>query len=425
MVILLNENYHVCTGCALLCDDIEVVTDDKKITELETACRKGVSRMKGCNEPMSPTVEGQQVDIDVAIGAAADILKNSESPLIFGLGNSTDGAQKKAIELAKHIGAILDDTSSFCQGPTLEIIFNETVKSCTLDDVRNKADVIVYWGADPANSHPRHLSKFSYFPRGQERQRGWEEDRTMITIDIRKSHTAKISGDKFHQIPLQADEEFINALIDALSGKVPKVPFEYDAKRILELANILKNARFGIIFVGLGLVYSLDNMDPIVKLMDKLNELSNFHLIPMVGHYNMRGFNQNLFNETGHLNRVKFEKGDNTNVVHGAEFSIVESLNEKKVDAALIIGSDPLSSLPRAVADHLLNIPVITIDPCETFTSRKAKVTIPSALSGVECGGSAIRMDGEEVKFEPIVDVKSQTIRPSDEEILARIMEAL
>ncbi len=425
MVILLNENYHVCTGCALLCDDIEVVTDGNAITEVKTACRKGVSRMKGCNEPMSPTVEGQQVDIDVAIGAAADILKNSESPLIFGLGNSTDGAQKRAIELAKHIGAILDDTSSFCQGPTLEVIFNETVKSCTLDDVRNKADVIVYWGADPSNSHPRHLSKFSYFPRGQERQRGWEEDRTMITIDIRKSHTAKISGDKFHQIPLHADEEFIDALIDALSGKVPKVPFEYDPKRILELANILKNARFGIIFVGLGLVYSLDNMDPIVKLMDKLNELSNFHLIPMVGHYNMRGFNQNLFNETGHLNRVKFEKGDNTNVVHGAEFSIVESLNEKKVDAALIIGSDPLSSLPRAVADHLLNIPVITIDPCETFTSRKAKVTIPSALSGVECGGSAIRMDGEEVKFEPIVDVKSQTIRPSDEEILTRIMEAL
>ena len=425
MVILLNENYHVCTGCALLCDDIEVVIDDNVITEVKTACRKGVSRIKGCNEPMPPTVEGQQVDIDVAIGAAADILKNSESPLIFGLGNSTDGAQKKAIELAKHIGAILDDTSSFCQGPTLEAIFSKAIKSCTLDDVRNKADVIVYWGADPSNSHPRHLSKFSYFPRGQERQRGWEEDRTMITIDIRKSHTAKISGDKFHKIPLQADEEFIDALIDALSGKVPKVSFEYDPKRILELANILKNAKFGIIFVGLGLVYSLDNMDPIVKLMDKLNELSNFHLIPMVGHYNMRGFNQNLFNETGHLNRVKFEKGNNTKVQHGAEFSIVESLNEKKVDAALIIGSDPLSSLPRAVADHLLNIPVIAIDPCETFTSRKAKVTIPSALSGVECGGSAIRMDGEEVKFEPIVDVKSQTIRPSDEEILTRIMEAL
>ena len=243
----------------------------------------------------------------------------------------------------------------------------------------------------------------------------------MITIDVRKSHTAKISGDKFYQIPLQMDAEFIYALIDALSGKVPKVSFEYDTKRILELANILKNAKFGTIFVGLGLVYSLDDMEPVVKLMDKLNEVSNFHLIPMVGHYNMRGFNQNLFDETGHINRVKFEKGDSTNVVHGAEFSIVESLNEKKVDAALVIGTDPLSSLPHAIAKYLLDIPVITIDPCETFTSRKAKVTILSALSGVESGGSSIRMDGEEVKFESIIE----TNRLSDEVILTKIMEAL
>ncbi|HJH31994.1 MAG TPA: formylmethanofuran dehydrogenase subunit B [Methanosarcinaceae archaeon] len=417
----MNENYHVCTGCALLCDDIEVVTGSGRITEVKTACRKGVARMKGCSEPMSPTVDGQEVDIDNAIGAAAGILSNARSPLVFGLGNSTNMAQKKAIELAKRIGAVIDDTSSFCQGPTLEAIFNENIRSTTLDDVRNKADVIVYWGADASNSHPRHFSKYSYFPRGQERQRGWEEDRIMITIDIRRSHTAKISGDKFYQIPLQADAEFIDALIDALSGKVPKVSFGFDIKRILELANILKKARFGTIFVGLGLVYSIDNMDPVVKLMDKLNEMSNFHLIPMVGHYNMRGFNQNLFNETGYLNRVKFEKGDSTDVQHGAEFSIVETLNNKAADAALVIGSDPLSSLPRVIAEHLLNIPVITIDPCETFTSRKAKVTIPSALSGVECGGSAIRMDGVEVKFEPIIE----TNRPPDEEILTRIMEAL
>ncbi len=429
MVILLNENYHVCTGCALLCDDIEVVIDGSRIIEVKTACRKGVARMKGCSKPMSPTVDGQEIDINSAIATAADILRNARTPLVFGLGNSTDMAQKKAIELAKRLGAVIDDTSSFCQGPILEAIFNEKIRSTTLEDVRNKADVIVYWGADPSNSHPRHLSKFSYFPRGLERQRGWEEDRTMVTIDIRKSHTAKISGDKFYQIPLQGDAEFIDALIDALSGKVPKVSFDYDTKRILELANILKKARFGIIFVGLGLVYSIGNIDPVVKLMDKLNKISDFYLIPMVGHYNMRGFNQNLFNETGYLNRVRFEKGDSNNVRHGVEFSIVESLNNKTIDAALIIGSDPLSSLPRVVVEHLLNIPVITIDPCETFTSGNIKsksklgtnLTIPSALSGVECGGSAIRMDGVEVVFEPIIE----TDYPTDEEILTRIIEAL
>jgi formylmethanofuran dehydrogenase subunit B len=422
MVNGLNKNYRTCTGCALLCEDIEVEESSGQITKIKTACRKGFSRMSGCSDPMPCGVDGKNVDIATAIKGASDILKNAHNPLIFGLANSTCEAQKKAIELAKLIGAVIDDTSSFCQGPALEAIFHEKIRTCTLDDVRNKGDVIVYWGADPSNSHPRHLSMHSYFPRGKERQRGWEEDRTAIAIDVRKSHTAKICGDRFYQIPLQTDEFLIDALVDALSGKMPKVPFEYDIKKILELANVLKKAHFGVIFAGLGLVYSIEDMGTMARLMDKLNEVSNFHLIPVVGHYNMRGFNQKLFEETGYLNRVKFEKSEKDfDVSHGVEYSIMEVLNTKKIDAALIIGSDPMSCLPRSAAEYLLEIPLVSIDPCENFTSRVAKVTIPSALSGVECGGSAIRMDGVKVTFEPMI----KTTRLSDEEILKRIMEAI
>jgi formylmethanofuran dehydrogenase subunit B len=99
----------------------------------------------------------------------------------------------------------------------------------------------------------------------------------------------------------------------------------------------------------------------------------------------------------------------------------VESLKAKTVDAALIIGSDPFSILPRSSAKNLLEIPVITIDPCETLTSRNAKVYINTSISGVESGGSAVRMDGIPVNFKPAVETK----RPSDEVILKKIMEAL
>lgn len=152
--------------------------------------------------------------------------------------------------------------------------------------------------------------------------------------------------------------------------------------------------------------------------MKALNEKANFHLVPMVGHYNMRGFNENLFAETGYVNSVKFE---NDIVKHGPEYSIVESLKAKTVDAALIIGSDPLSSLPRSIAKNLFEIPVISMDPCETLTSRNAKVYINTAISGVEAGGTATRMDGTKVSFKPVVE----TNHPSDEAILKKIMEAL
>lgn len=138
----------------------------------------------------------------------------------------------------------------------------------------------------------------------------------------------------------------------------------------------------------------------------------------MVGYSNTRGFNENLFEETGYVNSVKFEDG---NVKHGPEYSIVESLKAKTVDAALIIGSDPFSSLPRSVAKNLLEIPVISLNPCETLTSRNAKVYINTAINGVESGGSATRMDGVKVDFKPVVE----TNRLSDEAVLKKIMEAL
>jgi formylmethanofuran dehydrogenase subunit B len=80
-----------------------------------------------------------------------------------------------------------------------------------------------------------------------------------------------------------------------------------------------------------------------------------------------------------------------------------------------------MSSLPGSIAKELLDISVITIDPCNTLTSRKAKVSIPAATAGSECGGTAVRMDGVEVEFKAM----TETDRMCDAEILERIMGEL
>ncbi len=400
-----------CTGCALLCDDIDVIIENNKIKEIRNACRRGAARIRGCVNRLTPSVYTKKTDIDTAIKKAADILKNASSPMFFGWSNSTCEAQIKGIELAKKLNATIDDTSSFCQGILIEKILQKKFRTCSLEDIRDKADVLVYWGSDAQDSQPRHLSRFSYFPRGELRQRGYEEDRIAIAIDVRESNTAKICKGHFYRIPLKGDREFILALMDALSGKVPK----YDTKRILELAGILKKAEFGAIFTGLGLTYSIkDEPEILVALGEKL---PNIHIMPMIGHYNMRGFNENLFKETGFVNSVKF----NGRAVHDTKYAITEALRQKNIDALLIMGSDPLSSLPRSVTSHLATVPVICIDPCVTLTSRIAAVTIPSAFSGVESGGSAVRMDGKVIGLSKIIENSYL----ADIEILTRLMEEI
>ncbi len=400
-----------CTGCALLCDDINVTVEDNRVKETLNACRRGAARLKGCMNRLAPTINQVPADADNTIKKAAEILRDARSPMLFGWSNSTCEAQTKGIQLAKKLNAIIDDTSSFCQGILIERILEKKLRTCSLEDVRNRADVLVYWGSDAQDSQPRHLSRFAYFPRGEARQRGYEEDRIAVAIDVRESNTAKICKGHFYRIPSKGDREFILALLDALEGMVP----QYEMKKTLELASILKKAEFGAIFTGIGLTYSIkDDFDILVNLAGRL---PNFNIMPMIGHYNMRGFNEILFKETGYVNRVKFNGG----AIHDNKYSIVEALRQKSMDALLVIGSDPLSSLPRSVLTHLANIPVICIDPCVTLTSKIATVTIPCAVSGVESGGSAVRMDGKVVELSKVVE--SNHLR--DEEILTRLTEGV
>ncbi|MFW5987679.1 MAG: formylmethanofuran dehydrogenase subunit B, partial [Methanohalophilus sp.] len=124
------------------------------------------------------------------------------------------------------------------------------------------------------------------------------------------------------------------------------------------------------------------------------------------------------FDKTDYINRVSFEE-EKTD--HGPQCSVVEVLKEKRTDAALIIGSDPLSSLPGSIASNLKEIPTIVIDPCKTFTSQIANVTIPAAVTGVECNGEAIRMDGIKVKLKQM----KKSDKMADAEILEKIMEVI
>ncbi|MCX8206972.1 MAG: formylmethanofuran dehydrogenase subunit B [Methanothrix sp.] len=404
----------VCTGCSLLCDDIEVSIDGRSITRTKNLCRKGFGRYRSLTSDRSvPRVDGRQTSIQEAISRAAEMLRNARRPMLFGWSCSTLEAQRKGIELARRARAIIDDTSSICQGEIVDMIIRRDIPSCTLDDVRNYGDTLIFWGCDPSSSHPRHMSRFSYYPRGEKLQRGHEEDRTAFLIDIRASPTAKILAGNFVQIPPGGDSDLIDAMLAVLDGKIPKVK---DKKALISMMNTLKKADMGVIFPGLGLAYSLKGrMDRLKALVDRLNETTRYNVISMVGHYNMRGFNQLLFDETGFINRVSFADGVN----HGPMYSVVEA--SKSCDLAMIVGSDPISSLPAGIAKALARVPMITLDPHRTLTTELSRVVIPTALSGIEAGGSALRMDGVRIEFDAIV--KSEY--PSDEEVLSRILEEI
>ena len=70
--------------------------------------------------------------------------------------------------------------------------------TCTLGEVKNRADLIIYWGGNPAECHPRHFTKYTLMQKGKFLPNG-RKDRTMVLVDIRETPSAK-AADIFLQV---------------------------------------------------------------------------------------------------------------------------------------------------------------------------------------------------------------------------------
>ncbi|MGB4651586.1 formylmethanofuran dehydrogenase subunit B [Methanothrix sp.] len=406
-------DYKTCTGCSLLCEDI-LFPDEDSISHAKNLCRKGLAHYQALFvERMGPLIEGKEASIDQAIEKGAEILRNASAPVIYGWSNCTLEAQMAGLALAEKIGAFVDDPSSHCEGRLMEMLLSERIPSCTLDDVRHFADTAIFWGSDPSSTQPRHLSRFSYFPRGSKRQKSYEEERTCIVVDVRESSTAKLCPTTTYRVPPGEDLQFLEALLAVLDGKIPKFG---DKKRMIELGSIIKKTEYGVIFPGPGMLISLqDKMDRFEDLLRRLNEITTFKVLPVTEQYNSRGFGQLLFDRTGRTKAVKFSPSGEA----AAGPTLVEAA--KEADAILVLGADPLLDLPAGLARAFASAPLIVIDPRRSLTADLAQVVIPAAISGLEAGGTALRTDGVKISFEPLM--KSE--QPTDEQILTRIMEAI
>lgn len=400
-----------CPGCSCLCGDIIVEENGEQI-KVKNACRRGAAIIKNYNEGRAiPLVDGRQEDIDEAISRACELIANSGSLAVYGMDTTTIEAQKLAIELAEKKQAFIDDSSSFCLGDLVEMCLNNEVPTITLDEVRDNTYTIIYWGVNPFHSLPRHMSRYSYYPRGRNRSRGYEEDRFLVIVDTRSTHTSELIKREGVFLQVESDLDLIDAFLKFMDGKSAG---EYTNS----VARVIREVKKGdaIVFGGLGLKYGLNgDYEKFMELMEKFNQISNAYFMPAGFHSNMRGFNEMLMDKTGCANKFSFAENK-----CGSEFEFSNLLRQKKPDTVLLIGSDPLNSLPFEVSRNLSSIKTIVVNPRRTYTERVSDVVVPSALSGIETGGTMIRSDGVKVELNPIFERGI-----NDEYVLQKLLEVV
>jgi formylmethanofuran dehydrogenase subunit B len=296
--------------------------------------------------------------------------------------------------------------------------------SCTLGEVKNRADLIIYWGGNPAECHPRHFTKYTLTQKGKFVPRG-RKDRTMVLVDIRETPSAK-AADLFLQVRPTKDFEVLTALRALVKGR----PVDEAAvaetgltlAQLQDLADRMKRARFGVLFFGMGLSMTRGkhmNSAALLTLAAELNAFTKFVAMPMRGHGNVTGGDVIMRWTTGYPFGVNLCRGYPR--FNPGEFSTVDLLLRGDNDAALILGADPGATMPQPAIDHLARIPTIVLDPKVTHTSRIARVHITTAATGISAPGTVYRMDEIPLPLRPAL----KGPYPTDEEVVRRIARAV
>ncbi|UCH03116.1 MAG: formylmethanofuran dehydrogenase subunit B [Candidatus Bathyarchaeota archaeon] len=362
------------------------------------------------------------------------------------------------------MGGVLDNTSTVCHGPSIISIHDVGISSCTLGQLRHRADLVIYWGSNPWDAHPRHLERYTNFTKGRFQDADWygyvtrtnihqtdkrlsrilkltpgikeevlpkneslpykffRKGRKMMVIDVRRTRSADMA-DYFLQVEPNKDYELIEAFRMLIKheelevNEVAGVPVE-----ILEdIADALINCSLGVIFFGVGLTMSKGkhrNIDAAISLVRDLNQRTKFLIMPMRGHFNVTGSNTVSTWQTGYPFAVDFSQGYPR--YNPGETSVVDILRRDETDAGLVIASDPVSNFPKEATSNLIKNPLIVIDPVETPTSVMADVVIPTTYVGIETEGTAYRMDHVPLPLKKVVNPPKGL--PSDKEALEKIL---
>ena len=421
----------VCPFCGTLCDDLEVsLSDDgKQILEVYNACIIGTEKFMHSQakdritRPRMRQDDGswKEVSYDEAVEYTAKILANAKKPLMYGWSSTNCEAQSVGHEIAEMCCACVDNTAAVCHGTTLIAVQDIGLPTCTLGEVKNRADRIIFWGCNPAHAHPRHMSRYSIYPRGFFTGKG-HKSRKIIVVDPRVTDTASVA-DIHVQVEQGRDYELLNALRVALNNEwLPDVVAGVPKEKIRELADVLKSGRFGIIFFGMGVTQSLSknhNIDEAIGLTKHLNEFTKYSIMPMRGHYNVTGSGEVLAWQFGFPYSVDLSRGFAR--YNPGDTSTIDLLARGEVDAMFTIASDPGAHFPISAVKHIAKIPSVCIDPHLTPTTGVSKLHVPVAFVGVEVGGNAYRMDNVPIDTRKVVDPPAGML--TDEEFLIKVRD--
>ncbi len=383
-----------CLGCGCGCDDLSVRVTDGRIVEITPPCPVARRWFGDGSVPAAILRAGKPATEDEAIADAAEVLARATGHAIVYLGpDLTTQAHRVALAIADLLRARVDTATSITAAAGLLAAQRRGRAAATLGEVRNRADVVLFWGIDPQARYPRFMERFievsgTHVPGGR-------SGRRVISVTV---GSARGPADGDLEVTLEPTDEVaaISVMRAVASGHaIAEVPPRLQAAS--QAARVLLEARYAVIV--LEAEPGADRADParaegLIALTQSLNGSTRAALTALRAGGNRTGAEAALTWQTGFPMSVDFARGFPRYAPEDRAFH-----GPPEAAAALLAGSTV--GMPEDVTAALGRIPAVLIGPRASQAPFTTRVAVDTGIAGIQEDGIGYRLDDIPLPLRP------------------------
>jgi len=411
----------VCLGCGCACDDIEAVVADGRILEARNACALGSAWFGDGGAPSRALVAGRPATLDEAIARAARVLSDSSRPVVYLAPDISCETQREAAAIADALRGALDSVTSDTAGAAMLASQERGRPTATLGEIRHRADVIVFWGVDPADRYPRFSSRYAPDCEGRHVP-GGRRARTVVSVDLGRARGAA-DADLRVAVPPEDEVAVLTALAalveERASAAAPSDPPNRDREAAapgtrpgrIELAWSLARRLAPTLAAGRYVALVADGEPPpatpdarraaaLIGLADALNGPTRCALMILRAGGNRSGADWVLTAQTGYPMAVDFARGFPRYRPHDGTASA--RLRHGRADVVAVVGA--VAALPAESTAAIARCRSIAVGPRASESPLAGgEVAIDTAVAGIHEPGTALRMDEVPLPLRPVL----------------------
>jgi len=365
---------RTCLGCGLLCDDITLTVNEGVVVAASNACEPGVRWFSRSAAPTRILVQRTDATLDTALEEAVRVLSGARALQVVVAEDVASETVAEAVACADRRGGRVDLWGTDAENAAVLAVQERGISTATLGEIRNRADLVVFWATDPSTRLPRLLTRIVTPTTGD------GTARTRLAVDVGTSR-GPVDVDLRESVDPGSETDVLTVLT-ATIARGPDAP-AVTRPEVQRLRMHLERARYVVVVAGL----EPDAPPARLRRLLDLTRLLNLHrrgaLCLLRSGGNRVGAEAVLTRQTGYPMAVDFASGVPR---------YRPGTDARARDALLLVGRT--ASLSSALLARYAEVPAVVIGPdASDGLLRSAAVAIDTGTPGIHSTGTALRLD--------------------------------